>query len=86
MILAVVFWLTIEGANVPSGLIANLLVDTLHPLLKNFADTFMPWWLSGVLIDGAYLAMAWVISVMLPPMAIFFLSILCWKILVICPA
>jgi ferrous iron transport protein B len=32
----------------------------------------MPWWLSGVLIDGAYLAMAWVISVMLPPMAIFF--------------
>ena len=72
LILAVVFWLTIEGANVPSGLIANLLVDTFHPLLKNFADTFMPWWLSGVLIDGAYLAMAWVISVMLPPMAIFF--------------
>jgi ferrous iron transport protein B len=32
----------------------------------------MPWWLSGVLIDGAYLSMAWVISVMLPPMAIFF--------------
>ncbi|MCK7525526.1 MAG: hypothetical protein MZV64_51920 [Ignavibacteriales bacterium] len=32
----------------------------------------MPWWLSGVLIDGAYLAMAWVVSVMLPPMAIFF--------------
>ena len=72
LILAVVFWLTIEGANVPSGLIANLLVDTLHPLLKNFANTFMTWWLSGVLIDGAYLAMAWVISVMLPPMAIFF--------------
>lgn len=72
MILAVVFWLTIEGANVPSGLIANLLVDMLHPVLKNFTDLFMPWWLSGVLIDGAYLAMAWVISVMLPPMAIFF--------------
>lgn len=72
LILAAVFWLTIEGANVPSGLIANLLVDTLHPILKNFTDLFMPWWLSGVLIDGAYLAMAWVISVMLPPMAIFF--------------
>lgn len=72
LILAVIFWLTIEGANVPSGLLASLLVDTLHPLIKNFADTFMPWWLSGVLIDGAYLAMAWVISVMLPPMAIFF--------------
>ena len=32
----------------------------------------MPWWLDGVLIDGAYLATAWVVAVMLPPMAIFF--------------
>jgi len=32
----------------------------------------MPWWLSGFLIDGVYLAVAWVIAVMLPPMAIFF--------------
>ena len=72
VILAVVFWITIEGANIPSGMIASLLVDTLHPLLKTFAESFMPWWLSGVLIDGAYLSMAWVISVMLPPMAIFF--------------
>ncbi|NWF89781.1 MAG: ferrous iron transporter B [Ignavibacteriaceae bacterium] len=72
LILGAVFWVTIEGANIPSGLIASLLVDTLHPLLKNFTNSFMPWWLSGVLIDGAYLAMAWVVSVMLPPMAIFF--------------
>lgn len=72
LILAVIFWLTIEGSNIPSGLLASLLVDTLHPMIKNFTNTFMPWWLSGVLIDGAYLAMAWVVSVMLPPMAIFF--------------
>jgi len=73
LILAVVFWLTIQGANIPSGLIANLLVDTFHPLLKNTATAIgFPWWLSGVLIDGAYLSMAWVVSVMLPPMAIFF--------------
>lgn len=73
LILAVVFWITIEGANIPSGLIANLLVDSFHPALKGFANTIgLPWWLSGVLIDGAYLSMAWVISVMLPPMAIFF--------------
>jgi ferrous iron transport protein B len=32
----------------------------------------MPWWLSGLLIDGMYLSAAWVVSVMLPPMAIFF--------------
>ena len=73
LILAVVFWLTIQGANIPSGLIANLLVDTFHPLLKNAATAIgFPLWLSGVLIDGAYLSMAWVVSVMLPPMAIFF--------------
>jgi ferrous iron transport protein B len=73
LMLTVVFWLTIEGANVPSGLIASLLVDTLHPLLKGFAEGIgTPWWLSGLLIDGMYLAMAWVVAVMLPPMAIFF--------------
>jgi ferrous iron transport protein B len=73
LMLSLVFWITIEGANVPSGLIANLLVDTFHPALKNFGNWVgMPWWLSGVLFDGMYLACAWVISVMLPPMAIFF--------------
>lgn len=72
LILGIVFWLTIEGANIPSGLLASLLVDTLHPILKNFTSMFLPWWLSGVMVDGAYLAMAWVVSVMLPPMAIFF--------------
>ena len=73
VLLSVVFWLTVSGANYPSGLIADLLIDKIHPLLKNFAGSInTPWWLSGVLIDGAYLSMAWVISVMLPPMAIFF--------------
>jgi ferrous iron transport protein B len=73
VLLVVVFWLTISGANVPSAMLASLLVDTLQPLLKEGANFLhFPWWLSGVLIDGAYLALAWVISVMLPPMAIFF--------------
>ncbi|KAA3635180.1 MAG: ferrous iron transporter B, partial [Bacteroidetes bacterium] len=73
ILLSIVFWLTIQGANVPSAMLASLLVDTIHPILKGFAATIgMPWWLDGVLIDGVYLAMAWVISVMLPPMAIFF--------------
>lgn len=73
ILLAVVFWLTIEGANVPSKMLASVLIDTLHPLLKQFAATIaLPNFLSGMLIDGAYLAIAWVISVMLPPMAIFF--------------
>ena len=73
LLLALVFWITIAGANVPSSWLAFLLLDMLHPILKNLADVIgMPWWLDGVLIDGAYLAMAWVIAVMLPPMAIFF--------------
>ncbi len=72
-ILTVVFWLTIAGANVPSGMLASVLIDTMHPMLKSFAAAIaMPWWLSGFLIDGVYLAAAWVIAVMLPPMAIFF--------------
>lgn len=73
LMLAVVFWITIQGANYPSQLIGELLMDTVHPALKNLAQSVgSPWWLTGVLVDGAYLAMAWVVSVMLPPMAIFF--------------
>lgn len=68
-----VFWLTIAGANVPSAMIASVLIDWAHPLLKAGATSIgLPWWLSGLLVDGMYLATAWVISVMLPPMAIFF--------------
>ena len=73
LLLALVFWLTVEGANYPSGLLATLLLDTVHPVLKDFsASLSIPWWIDGVVIDGAYLAVAWVIAVMLPPMAIFF--------------
>jgi len=73
LLLALVFWITVAGANYPSGLLAQLLLDTIHPLLKSGASSIgLPWWLDGVLIDGAYLAMAWVVAVMLPPMAIFF--------------
>ena len=73
LILGVVLWLTIIGANYPSSMLANLLLDTIHPALKSGASSIgMPWWLDGFLIDGVYLAVAWVIAVMLPPMAIFF--------------
>jgi len=73
LILAVILWLTIEGANYPSAMLAELLLDKFHPILKGLAASIsMPWWLDGFLIDGVYLAVAWVIAVMLPPMAIFF--------------
>lgn len=68
-----VLWLTISGANIPSAMLAALFIDNGHALLKEFAGMVgMPWWLDGLLIDGMYLTVAWVVSVMLPPMAIFF--------------
>lgn len=73
LLFTAVFWVTISGANIPSRWLATLLLDMGHPWLKGLsAAVGLPWWLDGVLIDGAYLATAWVISVMLPPMAIFF--------------
>jgi ferrous iron transport protein B len=73
LMLLTVLWITISVANVPSGMLAELLIDKGQPLLKGWAAAIgMPWWLDGLLIDGMYLTMAWVISVMLPPMAIFF--------------
>ena len=72
-LLLVVLWLTISGANVPSGMLASLLIDQGHPFLHGLAETMhFPAWLSGLLLDGMYLTMAWVVSVMLPPMMIFF--------------
>jgi len=73
MLFAGVLWITIIGSNVPSGLLADLLLGIVHPWLKGMAAAVgLPWWLDGLLIDGIYLATAWVVAVMLPPMAIFF--------------
>ncbi len=72
-VFALIFWITIVGANIPSAWLSALLLDTVYPALRQLAETIgMPWWLSGLLIDGMYLTTAWVVSVMLPPMAIFF--------------
>jgi ferrous iron transport protein B len=72
MMLAVLFWLTITGANKPSAFLASVLIDRLHPMLSGFGAGILPAWLNGLVFDGMYLATAWVVSVMLPPMAIFF--------------
>lgn len=73
LLFTLVFWITIVGSNYPSAWLAAILLDTIYPLLKTAAAAVgLPWWLDGLLIDGVYLATAWVVSVMLPPMAIFF--------------
>lgn len=69
-LLMVLIWLTVSGANVPSQLLEQLLNKGYGLLQQSLS--WMPDWLRGVLLDGAYATSARVISVMLPPMAIFF--------------
>lgn len=71
-LLAVVFWLTIVGANYPSQLLSAALFWLQDRLTELFAFFHAPEWLHGALVLGVYRVLAWVVSVMLPPMAIFF--------------
>jgi ferrous iron transport protein B len=72
LLLALVFWLTITGANIPSQIISNGLFWVESKLTVFFNWLNSPLWLHGLLIEGIYRTLAWVVSVMLPPMAIFF--------------
>jgi len=72
LLLAVVFWVTIEGANVPSAMLAEALFWLGDRGVDLFNAMGMPWWVTGFVWQGVYLGLAWVMAVMLPPMAIFF--------------
>jgi ferrous iron transport protein B len=72
LLLGLVFWITVTGANVPSALLADFLFDIEAHLSTLFIKANASAWLHGILILGMYRTLAWVISVMLPPMAIFF--------------
>ena len=73
LLFAAMLWTTIVGANIPSAWLSMLLVDIIHPWLRETTAAMgFPAWLRGITVDGMYLATAWVVSVMLPPMAIFF--------------
>ena len=72
MFLALIFWITISGANYPSALLSQLfffLEDRLSAFLQLLKA---PWWLHDSLTYGIFRTVGWVVSVMLPPMAIFF--------------
>lgn len=79
LLLAVVFWLTITGANYPSELISKGLFWVQDRLTDFFQAIHAPAWLHGMLVLGVYRVLAWVVSVMLPPMAIFSLCSPCWR-------
>lgn len=70
LLLGLVFWLTIWGANAPSALLSRGLMALQAPLRSLLAGA--PPWVQGALVDGVYRTAAWVVAVMLPPMAIFF--------------
>lgn len=70
VILLLIVYLTVWGANYPSQLLERLF-SFVYRLLK-LATSLWPGWISGLLIDGMYLTAARVMAVMLPPMAIFF--------------
>ncbi len=70
LVLLGIVWLTVWGANYPGALL-EAVFDMGYRCLFDWLSG-LPWWLHGALVDGLYATCARVISVMLPPMAIFF--------------
>ena len=70
--LAGVLWLTIAGANTPSEWLARGLGWVQAQFSALLTALHAPLWLHGLLVDGMFRTLAWVVAVMLPPMAIFF--------------
>ena len=72
LLLGLVFWVTIQAANVPSQILANALFGFERAAAGWFETLGAPWWLTGLVWHGVFRGLAWVVSVMLPPMAVFF--------------
>lgn len=70
--LGIILWLTIVGANYPSELLSTFFGWLGEKLIWLFDYVGAPVWVKGLLIEGVYQTVTWIISVMLPPMAIFF--------------
>ncbi len=72
LLLLLVFWITIVGANYPSAVLSDWLFS-LQDVLLGLCDRIgVSPWLRDMLVLGMYRVLAWVVAVMLPPMAIFF--------------
>lgn len=72
LMLAVIFWITIEGANYPSALLSEFLFSFEAPLYNLLTAIHIPSIVAEALTAGVWRVLAWVVAVMLPPMAIFF--------------
>ena len=72
LMLMSVLWITLIGANYPSSALGHILFSFKEHLLETFNSLKIPSFITGILIHGIYSTISWVVSVMLPPMAIFF--------------
>ncbi len=72
LLLLAVFWITISAAQYPSELLQNFLFSLEKPLAQFLSTCHLPNFVIKLLTEGMYRAVAFVVSVMLPPMAIFF--------------
>ena len=72
LFLGIIFWITIVGANYPSEILFSFFTWIQEKLVLFTNWINCPAWLSDMLINGVYQTLTWIISVMLPPMAIFF--------------
>ena len=72
LFLCLLFWITIVGANYPSKMLSSFFEILKDKLIILFEYINSPEWLTSIIVDGVYQTVTWVISVMLPPMAIFF--------------
>ena len=72
VLLGLVFWVTIQAANVPSQMLATAFFTFESVAAGWFESLGAPWWLTGFVWHGVFRGLAWVVSVMLPPMAVFF--------------
>ncbi|MEG1886789.1 MAG: nucleoside recognition domain-containing protein, partial [Oscillospiraceae bacterium] len=72
LLLGLIFWITVTGANYPSAILSDFLFSLEKYLVDFFELLKFPKFLYEMLVYGMYRVLAWVVSVMLPPMAIFF--------------
>ncbi|MCI9597963.1 MAG: ferrous iron transport protein B [Firmicutes bacterium] len=72
LLLGLVFWITIAGANYPSQWLTTFFAWLETQIREFFQFLSVPATAESLAMDGIYKTLTWVISVMLPPMAIFF--------------
>ncbi|MBR1735962.1 MAG: ferrous iron transporter B, partial [Firmicutes bacterium] len=72
LVLGIIFWITIVGANYPSEMLSEFFSYMKEKLMYGAENVGMPSFFRGILIEGMFSTLGWIVSVMLPPMAIFF--------------